>query len=270
MCSDPDQENGGADLPTFRYPESAPSPRDQAIPEIDCDQVIAEVFTSGSTGLPVPHTKRWGSLVRNVRAEAERLGVNATHAILGTVPPQHMYGLESTVLMPLQSGAALHAGHPFYPADICAELAEIAAAPSAGDHALSICAPCSRIRRRCRRLTSCCRPRPRCRKTGREAEARFGAPLHGNLWLHRDRTDRLAPTCRRRPNGRLLPGSRSGPRWARRSGPRAATSRADCRWRRNRAAGAGPKWTLFCSTAATPTWSTSPASAPRWPTSTIS
>jgi acyl-coenzyme A synthetase/AMP-(fatty) acid ligase len=36
-----------------------------------------------------------------------------------------MYGLESTVLMPLQSGAALHAGHPFYPADICAALSEL-------------------------------------------------------------------------------------------------------------------------------------------------
>jgi acyl-coenzyme A synthetase/AMP-(fatty) acid ligase len=41
---------------------------------------------------------------------------------VGTVPAQHMYGLESTVFMPLQSGAALHAGRPFYPADICSEL----------------------------------------------------------------------------------------------------------------------------------------------------
>ena len=96
-----------------------------AIPAIDCEQVVAQVFTSGSTGVPVPHAKRWGSLVRNVRAEAERLGIGADHAILGTVPPQHMYGLESTVLMPLQSGAALHAGHPFYPADICAALASL-------------------------------------------------------------------------------------------------------------------------------------------------
>src|SRR5690606_33217524 len=86
---------------------------------------VALVFTSGSTGAPVPHVKRWGSLVQNVRAEAERLGIGAAHAVLGTVPPQHMYGLESTVLMPLQSGAALHASHPFYPADICAALANL-------------------------------------------------------------------------------------------------------------------------------------------------
>lgn len=113
-------------LSTFRYPESTPPGTGRAtIPEIDTQQVIAQVFTSGSTGLPVPHTKRWGSLVQNARAEAQRLGVDAAYAILGTVPAQHMYGLESTVLMALHSGAALHAGHPFYPADICAQLAEL-------------------------------------------------------------------------------------------------------------------------------------------------
>ena len=174
-----DQENNGADLPTFRYPESVPAPAaNPAIPAIDCDQVIAEVFTSGSSGLPIPHTKRWGSLVKNARAEAERLGVSTAHAILGTVPPQHMYGLESTVLMPWQSGAALHAGHPFYPADICAQLAELPhprmlvttpfhlrtllteqATLPAVDQLLSATAPLSQT-------------------LAQAAEARFGAPLH--------------------------------------------------------------------------------------------
>jgi acyl-coenzyme A synthetase/AMP-(fatty) acid ligase len=46
-------------------------------------------------------------------------------AVLGTVPPQHMYGLESTVFMTVQHGLALHAGRPFYPADIRAELAAL-------------------------------------------------------------------------------------------------------------------------------------------------
>lgn len=118
-----DQPDSGLDLPVVLYPDRAPTPAaNLAIPDIDCEQVIAQVFTSGSTGVPEPHVKRWGSLVRNVRAEAQRLGVTRDHAILGTVPAQHMYGLESTVLMPLQSGAVLHATRPFYPADICAEL----------------------------------------------------------------------------------------------------------------------------------------------------
>ncbi len=118
-----DQEEDAVDLPLFHFPDCMPTPAGNAVvPNIDCEQVIAQVFTSGSTGLPEPHVKRWGSLVRNVQAEAERLGISRDHAVMGTVLPQHMYGLESTVLMPLQSGAALHAGRPFYPADICAEL----------------------------------------------------------------------------------------------------------------------------------------------------
>jgi acyl-coenzyme A synthetase/AMP-(fatty) acid ligase len=121
-----DQDGSDVALPVFRYPESLTLSTSAApIPHIDSAQVIAQVFTSGSTGTPLPHLKRWGSLVRNVRAEAARLGITEQHALVGTVPAQHMYGLESTVLMPLQSGAALHAGHPFYPADICAALAEL-------------------------------------------------------------------------------------------------------------------------------------------------
>jgi acyl-coenzyme A synthetase/AMP-(fatty) acid ligase len=49
-----------------------------------------------------------------------RLGLTGSHAaLLGTVPPQHMYGLESTLMMPLQAGIAIHGGRPFYPADVC-------------------------------------------------------------------------------------------------------------------------------------------------------
>jgi len=121
-----DQAARGVDLPVFHYPDRTPtSAADRVIPNIDCEQVIAQVFTSGSTGVPEPHPKHWGSLVRSVRAEAQRLGVTAGYATLGTVPAQHMYGLESTLLMPLQSGGSLHATRPFYPADICAALAAL-------------------------------------------------------------------------------------------------------------------------------------------------
>jgi acyl-coenzyme A synthetase/AMP-(fatty) acid ligase len=36
-----------------------------------------------------------------------------------------MYGLESTVVLAMQGGCALHAGRPFYAADICADLEQI-------------------------------------------------------------------------------------------------------------------------------------------------
>jgi acyl-coenzyme A synthetase/AMP-(fatty) acid ligase len=62
--------------------------------------------------------------VRSAAEEIEALGLRALAgmAVVGTVPPQHSYGLESTLLMAMQGGLALHAGRPFFPADIRTEL----------------------------------------------------------------------------------------------------------------------------------------------------
>lgn len=123
-------------LPKFRFPalHDVPPAGGQRfrVPEIDGDQVVAYVFTSGSTGAPVPHRKTWGALVRNVQSEARLCGLDdgRHHAVIGTVPPQHMYGFESTVLIVMQSANALVAGQFFYPADIC-RLIESAPRPRA-------------------------------------------------------------------------------------------------------------------------------------------
>ena len=93
-----------------------------SIPLVPPARTAAVVFTSGSTGDPVPHPKSWGRLVASALAEAQRLAVDrfSTLALVATVPAQHMYGLESTVLLALQAGVALHSGRPFFPADVCA------------------------------------------------------------------------------------------------------------------------------------------------------
>jgi acyl-coenzyme A synthetase/AMP-(fatty) acid ligase len=123
-------------LPHLLYMDSTqpertagPDGAEFSIPQIDAGQLAAYVFTSGSSGLPVPHAKTWGRLVQCVRAEVTRLPVADLGgcSILGTVPAQHMYGFESTVLLPLQSGAALCAERPFFPADIAAALAAVPA-----------------------------------------------------------------------------------------------------------------------------------------------
>lgn len=104
---------------------SAVQPDTLDIPQICATRPAVITFTSGSTGVPLPHRKNWGEVVRSVRAEAQRLGLldGRRHSIVATVPPQHMFGFESTVLLALQSGSALSAAHPFYPADICSVLA---------------------------------------------------------------------------------------------------------------------------------------------------
>ncbi len=122
------------ELPRMRYPDFAARPEGPAcpwrVPEIAADSVVAYVFTSGSTGIPMPHRKTWGRLARCVLDGAARLGLDRPHAVLATVPPQHMYGFESSVLLPMLSGGRVCAEHPFYPADICA-LLEATARPRA-------------------------------------------------------------------------------------------------------------------------------------------
>lgn len=116
---------GPAGLETVVLPHAASgAPTVQSIPAIPELQTAVSVFTSGSTGEPIPYAKSWGSLVRSAIAELDRLelGAQPGMAVLGTVPPQHSYGLESTVLMVMQGGLALHAGRPFFPADIRTEL----------------------------------------------------------------------------------------------------------------------------------------------------
>ena len=112
-------------LPQWQFPaELAGEEVPHQVPRLDPDQAAAIVFTSGSTGTPLPFRKTWGRLARCVQAGAPRLGLadGRSHTLVGTVPPQHMYGFESTVLLALQSGNALASGRPFYPADICSAL----------------------------------------------------------------------------------------------------------------------------------------------------
>lgn len=107
---------------------AAPVPMPAPVPAIAGDLSAVCLLTSGSTGAPQPHPKRWAPLVANIAAEAERLAELmdrpslAGLTIVATVPPQHSYGFESSVLLALLGGAAFDSGRPFYPADIVAAL----------------------------------------------------------------------------------------------------------------------------------------------------
>jgi acyl-coenzyme A synthetase/AMP-(fatty) acid ligase len=116
------------ELPRFLYPPGLHGAGVAwAVPEIPVAQLAAIVFTSGSTGTPLPYKKTWGRLARCVRDGAPRLGLldGRSHTLIGTVPAQHMYGFESTVLLAMVSGNAFSAERPFYPADICSAVASV-------------------------------------------------------------------------------------------------------------------------------------------------
>lgn len=104
-----------------------PDTIEQSIPAIDADQAAVLLYTSGSSGMATPHLKTWGMLARSARLTGEQLAITAGTTLLATVPPQHMFGLETTVLLPMQCGCAIDNRHPLFPADIRAALSSVRA-----------------------------------------------------------------------------------------------------------------------------------------------
>ncbi len=79
-----------------------------------------------------PSGKTWASLLASAHLNSAVLrsvlngqGLTGMPWILATVPSQHMYGMETAVLLPLLADMGLHAAHPLFPADIAAALAEL-------------------------------------------------------------------------------------------------------------------------------------------------
>lgn len=175
--------DGGAKtdiLETIEYPESAAGSPEIGMPVFAASQQAAIAFTSGSTGEPAPHPKSWGRLALGALGEAQCLGLAGAGSVVvvGTVPPQHMYGLESTVLLALRNDLALHAARPFYPADIRAALEQIP------DERVLVTTPVH-LRALLAEESSLpplrlilCATAPLARDMAAEAEARYRAPLH--------------------------------------------------------------------------------------------
>ncbi|SEM48643.1 Acyl-coenzyme A synthetase/AMP-(fatty) acid ligase [Luteibacter sp. UNCMF331Sha3.1] len=97
---------------------------EQSVPTIAADAIAAIGYTSGSTGRPKPNVKTWGSFVASNAGNADMLdrAIGGSFDVVATVPPQHMYGMEMSVLMPLLSAVSVHAGRPFFPADVATAL----------------------------------------------------------------------------------------------------------------------------------------------------
>lgn len=97
-----------------------------AWPTIAEDHPAAILFTSGSTGTPQAHVKTWGELVDGARALTRSIADPSPNvAIIGTVPPQHMFGLETTVMLPLQAAIPVITARPAFAADLADALAAL-------------------------------------------------------------------------------------------------------------------------------------------------
>ncbi len=98
------------------------------LPWIPADHVVAISFTSGSTGKSQPNPKSWDMLVAGAETNAPYyLGeVEPGASMLATVPGQHMWGLETSVTMPLRRPVMVADGRPLFPRDVQQALAALA------------------------------------------------------------------------------------------------------------------------------------------------
>jgi acyl-coenzyme A synthetase/AMP-(fatty) acid ligase len=89
-------------------------------PQLAPDACAAILFTSGSTGVPVAQAKTWEVLCAGARKNNRYYFDLPPRAwsVVATVPAQHMYGMETSIMSVLQGDVTLHDGRPFFPADV--------------------------------------------------------------------------------------------------------------------------------------------------------
>jgi acyl-CoA synthetase (AMP-forming)/AMP-acid ligase II len=98
------------------------------------DDADVLLYTSGSTGTPAPHAKTLRQLAAGALALGARLsqdidgGLDSIQRLVCSVPPQHMFGLECSVMLPLMHAMAVLEGRPLLPADVRAAFIESPAA----------------------------------------------------------------------------------------------------------------------------------------------
>ncbi|MGY6276242.1 AMP-binding protein [Methylomonas sp. MgM2] len=102
------------------FEPKAPEMRNSASPpNFDWEASAITAFTSGSTGRPKPCTHSLKTFAISADMAVRALGLSKTRrAMISTTPPQHMYGLETSVFWPLFSDLVLYDVRPFFPEQI--------------------------------------------------------------------------------------------------------------------------------------------------------
>ncbi|MDZ4262577.1 MAG: AMP-binding protein [Pseudomonadota bacterium] len=102
---------------------------EREIPNIPANQLAAIAFTSGSTGQPKANLKPWHTFVTSSQMNArEMLGDTYREHLcfaLATVPAQHMWGLETSMLLPLFARLCISDARPLFPLDVANALQQL-------------------------------------------------------------------------------------------------------------------------------------------------
>jgi len=97
------------------------------IPIIADNQLAAIVHTSGSTGDSAQIAKYWRTLREGAKINLGYLIDDSPDPVgmVATMPPWHMWGLETSILLPLLGNLQVYSGNSLFPEDIRAALEQI-------------------------------------------------------------------------------------------------------------------------------------------------
>ncbi len=92
----------------------------EVLRDIPLDFLSAITFTSGSTGESSPSLKYWQTFVESCEINAQYMlpDGEGVFYMLATVPGQHMWGMETSILLPLMYRVCICDAQPLFPQDI--------------------------------------------------------------------------------------------------------------------------------------------------------
>lgn len=127
LALNPESDVSSLGWETKRY---TPLPDAQLAWSPSLDRPTLTLYTSGHTERPEPKTKSLQQLIAGAQLLGERIegidginGLHTFHALLSSVSPQHMFGIETSLMLSLVFGKPVFDQRPLLPADVQAALA---------------------------------------------------------------------------------------------------------------------------------------------------
>ncbi|WP_165870526.1 AMP-binding protein [Alteromonas sediminis] len=97
------------------------------VPQINNAHLACICFTSGSTGNAKPVLKYWQTFTQSTSINAQYMLPDTSDTLyqLATMPAQHMWGLETSILLPMFHNVCLCDAQPLFPQDILDALSQL-------------------------------------------------------------------------------------------------------------------------------------------------
>ncbi|WP_269518812.1 AMP-binding protein [Alteromonas sp. BMJM2] len=150
-----------------------------SVPMIANDQLACISFTSGSTGKSKPNLKYWHTLHRSSAINYKFMMPDSPATVyqLATVPAQHMWGLETSILLSMFSDICMSDAKPLFPQDILAGLEMLPEPKMLISTPVHLRALCASVESAKPLHSVLCATSPLTAELAKEIEEAFSAPL---------------------------------------------------------------------------------------------